>query len=231
MTRVMIVDDEPLALDILARYISSLPDLELMGSYEKPVEAFQALQQSNVDLLFLDIQMPGLTGLELIRSLKNPPKVILTTAFREFAVEGFELEVLDYLVKPFSKERFFKAIDKYHRIERNVLTEKPEEPFIFLKVNKEMVRLKFSDVYFIEGLKNYVRIKTSNKDLVVYHTLSYIEDKFPARVFKRIHKSYIVNIDKIEKFTSDEVFIQNKPVPVGRMYQDQLSQLLKKKII
>lgn len=231
MTKVIIVDDEPLALDVLRQYIGTIPDLELIAAYENPIQAFSALQQQKVDLLFLDIQMPQLTGLELLRSLKTPPKVILTTAFRDFAVEGFELEVLDYLVKPFSRERFLKALDKYNRVGQTDSVEKFDEPFIFLKVNKEMVRLKFSDVYLVEGLKNYVRIRTTGKDLIVYHTLSYIEDKFPARLFKRIHKSYIVNVDKIEKLTSDEVFIQNKPVPVGRMYQDQLDEILRRKTI
>lgn len=231
MTKVIIVDDEPLALDVLRQYIGTIPDLELIAAYENPIQAFSALQHQKVDLLFLDIQMPQLTGLELLRSLKTPPKVILTTAFRDFAVEGFELEVLDYLVKPFSRERFLKALDKYNRVGQTDSVEKFDEPFIFLKVNKEMVRLKFSDVYLVEGLKNYVRIRTTGKDLIVYHTLSYIEDKFPARLFKRIHKSYIVNIDKIEKLTSDEVFIQNKPVPVGRMYQDQLDEILRRKTI
>lgn len=231
MTNVIIVDDEPLALDVLRQYIGTIPDLELIAAYENPIQAFSALQHQKVDLLFLDIQMPQLTGLELLRSLKTPPKVILTTAFRDFAVEGFELEVLDYLVKPFSRERFLKALDKYNRVGQTDSVEKFDEPFIFLKVNKEMVRLKFSDVYLVEGLKNYVRIRTTGKDLIVYHTLSYIEDKFPARLFKRIHKSYIVNVDKIEKLTSDEVFIQNKPVPVGRMYQDQLDEILRRKTI
>jgi DNA-binding LytR/AlgR family response regulator len=231
MTKVIVVDDEPLALDILKQYIITVPGLDLLAAYHNPGEALNALKNQQVDLLFLDIQMPGLTGLDLLRSLKTPPKVILTTAFREFAVEGFELEVIDYLVKPFSRERFIKALDKYHRVSQPEPIDGVDEPFIFLKVNKEMVRLKFSDVYVVEGLKNYVRIKTTTKDLVVYHTLSYIEDKFPARLFRRIHKSYIVNVEKIEKFTSDEVFVQNKPIPVGRMYQDQLSEILKRKII
>ena len=232
MITCMIVDDEPLALDVLRQYIQTVPDLTLAGSYEKPMEAFAALQRENIDLLFLDIQMPELTGLALLRSLTVVPKVILTTAFRDFAVEGFDLEVLDYLVKPFSKERFLKALNKFYRAgKQEDYQEKYDEPFIFLKVNKEMVRLKFNDVYFIEGLKNHVKIKTTGRDLIVYHSLGYLEDKLPSRVFKRIHKSFIINIDKIDKFTTGAVQIQSNSIPVGKMYQNELDDVLKKRIL
>jgi DNA-binding LytR/AlgR family response regulator len=228
----MIVDDEPLAIDVLKRYIQVLPGLELIGAYEKPMEAFDVLQQQKVDLLFLDIQMPGLTGLELLRSLQDLPKVILTTAFREFAVEGFDLEVLDYLVKPVSQERFLKAISKFYRtVKRDEPIERDDEPFIFMKVDREMIKLKFDDIQLIEGLKNYVKVRTGHKDLIVYHTLGYLEDKLPVRVFKRIHKSFIINLDKIDKFSSGSVVIQGKFIPVGKMYQKDLDEVLKKRMI
>lgn len=231
MTRCMIVDDEPLALDILRRYLASVPGLMLVGAYRDPMEAFSVLQQQKIDLLFLDIQMPGFTGLELLRSLKQLPKVVLTTAFREFAVEGFELEVMDYLVKPVSHERFLRTLDKFYRTVPKEEHKIYDEPFVFLKVNKEMLKLKFDDIYVIEGMKNYVKVKTAGKDLIVYHTLAYLDDKLPARVFKRIHKSYIINITKIDKFTNGSVEIQGKTVPVGKMYQSDLDILLKRKII
>ena len=158
--------------------------------------------------------------------------MILTTAYRDFAVDGFDLGVLDYLVKPFSKERFLKALNKFYQLgNTEEYQDAHEGPFIFLKVNKEMVKLKFDDIYFIEGLKNYVRVKTAGKDLIVYHSLSYLDDKLPSRLFKRIHKSYIINMDKIEKFTTGSVEIQQKLIPIGKLYQAEVDEILKKKVL
>lgn len=227
MITCMIVDDEPLATDVLRRYVESTPDLMLAGIFQKPMEAFAALQKQKIDLLFLDIQMPGLTGLELIRALRNPPKVILTTAFREFAVEGFELDVVDYLVKPVSKERFLKSVSKFTRIsEPASLPHIEEEPFIFLKVEKEIRKLRFSEVLYVEALKNYARIKTTTRDLIVYYTLSYLEDKLPAGKFLRVHKSFIVNIDKIDHYTSSEFVIDKHKIPIGKTYTETAERIV-----
>jgi DNA-binding LytR/AlgR family response regulator len=232
MIRCMIVDDEPLAIDVLRRYIEAVPALTLVATFQKPMEVFEALVHTEVDILFLDIEMPGLTGLALTRSLSHPPQIIFTTAFREYAAEGFDLQALDYLVKPVSYERFLKAINKYQNI---VNVREPaiptEETFIFLKADKEMVKLKYDDVLFVEGLKNYARIKTQGKDLIVYYTLSYLEDKFPAKHFKRVHRSFIINLGKVDKFVSGSVDIAGKIIPIGKTYQEEVEKVLKKRLI
>lgn len=222
----MIVDDEPLAIDVLRRYIESLPQLSLVGTFEDPLLAFGQLQQKKVDLLFLDIQMPGITGLQLLKSFRNIPKVILTTAYREYAVDGFELDVLDYLVKPISKERFMKAIDKLNHPPNNT----PDD-FILLKVNKEILKLRYNEILAIEGLKNYVKVITSNKQLIAYHTLGYLESKLPQEIFKRIHKSFIVNFNSVDKIVTGFVEIQGRSFPIGKSYSQALEKILKTRLL
>jgi DNA-binding LytR/AlgR family response regulator len=222
----MIVDDEPLAIDLLRRYIQSLPQLSLVGAFEDPIQAFEQLQQKKVDLLFLDIQMPGLSGLQLLKSLRYAPKVILTTAYREYAVEGFELDVFDYLVKPISKERFLKSIDKL----RQEPNDKSDD-FILIKVNKEIVRLKYDDILAIEGLKNYVKVITANKQLIAYHTIGYLESRLPPEIFKRIHKSFIVNFNSVEKIVAGVVKMQGRSYPIGKSYSQEVDKILKERLL
>lgn len=235
MVRCLIVDDEPLALDVLKRYIAATPGLSLAGEFTRPMDAFAFLQRDTVDLLFIDIQMPGLTGMELIRSLQQPPQVVFTTAYREFAAEGFELQALDYLVKPIARDRFLKTIDRFYARLRGVANVEttPDEsrPFIFIKVDKAMVKIWLDDIFFVEALKNYVRIKTPGKDIISYHTLSYMEDKLPSHLFQRIHKSFLVNLSKIDKYTSDSVEVAAKQLPIGKTYQEALNASLQKRAI
>lgn len=234
LIRCLLVDDEPLALEVLKKFVSSTPGLVLSGAYTKPLEAFLHLQHEPVDLLFIDIQMPGLTGLELIRALKNPPQVIFTTAYREYAVEGFELNVLDYLVKPIARDRFLKTIDRYNALTTGNATQKDEqaEPsFIFVKVDKAMMKIYLNDILYVESLKNYVRIKTTGKEAITYHTLSYMEEKLPARLFQRIHKSFLVNLDKIDHYNSETIGLAGKELPIGKTYQDVVMQRLAERAI
>lgn len=235
MIRCLIVDDEPLALDVLRKFITTTPGLSLIGAYEKPLEAFSFLQQHPVELLFIDIQMPVLTGLELMRSLKNPPQVIFTTAYREYAAEGFEIQALDYLVKPIARDRFLKSIDRYNSLIHPAAIDPPHEindrPFVFLKVDKAMIKLYLDEIYFIEALKNYVRIKTAGKDLVTYHTLAYMEEKLPPQWFQRIHKSFLVNIQRIDQYSADGLHIGGRILPVGKTYQDALDKILRRNFI
>jgi DNA-binding LytR/AlgR family response regulator len=234
MIKCLIVDDEPLALDILHNYITNTPGYELAAAYTKPLEAFSFLQNNAVDLLFIDIQMPELNGLQLIRSLKNPPQVILTTAFREYGTEGFEIQALDYLVKPVSRERFLKSLDKFSGLTKKELSREPsliDEAHVFIKVDKSMVKVRLSDIFFVESLGNYVRIKTSGKDVVTYHSLSYMEDKLPTALFTRVHKSFLVNLNHIDKYTNDEIEIAGKTLPVGRTFKDALLTRLQRKLL
>lgn len=235
MVRCLLVDDEPLALEILKKYISATPGLEVTCAFIKPLEAFHYLQHHSIDLVFIDIQMPELTGLSLIKSLKNPPKVIFTTAFREYAVDGFELQALDYLVKPIAYDRFLKAIDRYYAsspiASPTIEALSTEDPFVFIKVDKAMVKIRLNEICYVEALKNYVRIKTTHRELISYHTLGYMEDKLPTKNFLRIHKSFLVNVDKIERYSSDSVEINGKELPVGKTFLEGLSKHLQGKII
>lgn len=227
MTRVMIVDDEPLAADVLKRYAESLPDVEVVGPFHDPRAAFAALQQEHVDILLLDIQMPGITGLQLTQALRNPPAIVFTTAFREFAVEGFELNVLDYLVKPISFERFLKAMDKYYGLTQTKENQSEgTHASIFLRSDKEMVRIVLDDIRVVESLKNYVRIHTRQGDHVVYYTLSYLEGKLPSGKFMRVHKSFLVNLDHVERYSPASVVVNKQEIPIGRTYQEAVLKKL-----
>jgi DNA-binding LytR/AlgR family response regulator len=235
----LIVDDETLALDILENYIARLDNLELVGRCLNAMEAFNVLKQKKVDLIFLDIQMPKLTGIDFLKNLSHPPKVILTTAYRDYALEGYELNAIDYLLKPISFERFFKAINKVWEITQpNQQTlENPnlilsgthtttQEACVYVKADKKMVRISLKDILYIESLKDYVRIKTTEKEVISYQRISYLEEKLPEDMFLRLHRSYIVAIDKIEAFTGNFVEVGKKEIPIGRNYKSEVMKVL-----
>ncbi|MEM6524209.1 MAG: LytTR family DNA-binding domain-containing protein [Bacteroidota bacterium] len=228
----LIVDDEPLAVEIIESYLDRLDDMEVIGKCNNALRAFEILQKEEVNLLFLDIQMPKLTGIDFLKTLKNPPKVILTTAYREYALEGYELDVLDYLLKPISFERFFKAVSKVYTKEDAGdslgLASRPggEEPYIYLKADKRMVKVLLNDIRYIESLKDYVRLKTSGRDVITHQTISYFEEKLPEDQFIRIHRSFIVPIKKIESFSASAIEVPGKELPIGRMYKNQVLAVL-----
>lgn len=222
----LIADDEPPARELLTGYISNLDDLELKGVCKNAMETFAFLQKQPVQLLFLDIQMPRISGLDLIRSLHERPRIIITTAYREFAADGFELEVLDYLVKPISFDRFLKSISRfYHYAQLNkpllptVETSAFESAYIFCKVNRELVKIFLKDIVYIESIKDYVRIVTDAQQYVTYQRISYMEEKLPADKFVRIHKSYIVPCDRIDSYNGENVNIGAFALPIGRNYK------------
>jgi len=224
MIKCIIVDDEQPARELIAFHLSGLEDVLLIGMFANATDAFSFLQKNEVDLMFLDIQMPKLSGLELIKSLRRCPKIILTTAFREYAVEAFELDVLDYLVKPITQERFIKALSKftYYTASMNGKESNAgdfEEAYIFLKVNRDQVKVFLKDILYIEGLKDYIKVHTLEKVMVVYERLGYMEEKLPEHKFTRIHKSFIVAVDKITHYNSEQVSIDDKPLPIGRLYK------------
>jgi len=229
MINTIIVDDEPLALDVLETYIEQVPELNLVQRCNNALEANEALKKHEVDLMFLDIQMPQLTGIDFLKTLTRPPLVIFTTAYPNYAIEGFELDAIDYLLKPISLERFMKAVnkaaDQLHLQRREAPAE--GEDFIFVKADKKLVRVKFSDVLYIEGLKDYVIIRMEGgKRVITLQTMKSLEEKLPPNLFKRIHRSYIVNIDKIEAVVGNMVEItekgQKKHLPVGKNYREEL---------
>jgi DNA-binding LytR/AlgR family response regulator len=233
--RCLITDDEPLAIKVLENYISNLDYLELAGHCENAVETINFLQKTKVDLLFLDIQMPGLTGIDFLRTLRKPVKVILTTAYRDYALEGYDLNVLDYLLKPVSFERFLVAVNKYYTVRHHDQlpslisangNEQRQDRFIYLKAEKKMIKVFLRDILFIEGLKDYVRVKTTCQEIITYQKLSYLEEKLPDDHFLRIHRSFIVSIDKITSFNMVSVDIGPDTLPIGRWYKEGVMSIL-----
>ncbi|GGA84628.1 LytR/AlgR family response regulator transcription factor [Puia dinghuensis] len=231
--RCVIADDEALSREVLESYIAQLDKLQLITQCKNGLEVFSILKQQPVDLLFLDVQMPQLTGIELLRSLQHPPKVVLTTAYRDFAMEGFELNVLDYLLKPISFERFLKAIDKY---ESNGMSAAnvPQvhsftghaEAFIYVKADKKMVKVFLKNIFFIESRKDYVRIRTADKDIITYQTMNHFEETLPDVHFLRVHRSYIVALEKITAVTAAKIEMDDLEIPIGAIYQKQVWQKL-----
>lgn len=235
MIRTLIVDDEPLALDVLETYVSQMDQIELVGRCENAFEAQKILKTEHVDLLFLDIQMPQLTGIEFLKTLANPPLTIFTTAYSEYAVEGFELDVVDYLLKPISLERFVKAVNKAEeRLEANKSANEQAggDEYFFVKADKKLVRVDFDDILYIEGLKDYVIIRMSTGRVITLQTMKSLEMKLPAEVFRRIHRSFIINMKKIKAITGNMVEIlekdQTKQIPIGKNYRDELLELINK---
>lgn len=227
----LLVDDEPLALDALESLIQKIPELDIIGKCNNAVDALQVIHNSNIDLLLLDIQMPEITGLEMFKSLAHPPKVIFTTAYREYAVEAFELDVIDYLVKPISLERLLRSINRYH----DRISSKPSpqasasgtsNKTITIYADKKNYRVLTSSILFFEGLKDYVMVHTDNGRLITRQTLKNLEVILPDEEFIRVHRSYIIPINRLESWTTYSVIIKNKEIPVGRTYRKTIMDLL-----
>lgn len=236
MLKTIIVDDEPLALDVLEEFIKKVPELKLVKKCQNALEAGEAVRKNEVDLIFLDIQMPQITGIEFIRSLPKPPKVIFTTAYSQYALEGFELNAVDYLLKPISFDRFLKAVNKAldTGYKQEAESELPEDgpDFIFVKADKKLIRLKYSEIQYVEGLKDYVIIKTDTGRIITLQTMKSLEEKLPQPTFMRIHRSYIVNLEKINAVVGNMVEVtekgQPKLLPVGKNYRDELEKVVDK---
>jgi DNA-binding LytR/AlgR family response regulator len=229
------VDDEPPALEVLKKFINSVQRLELAGSCVDAVDAINFLQANPVDLIFLDIKMPELLGTDLIRALKNPPKVIFTTAFRKYAVEGFELDAVDYLVKPISFDRFLKAVNKVFQpnissppvsLPANEQQKEPANTFMYFRAERKMVKIFFDEILFIESLKDYIRIVTASRTIVTRYVLSELEEVLPPGSFLRIHKSYVIAINKIESYNTDCIQVEKQQLPIGRMYKFDVTRKL-----
>lgn len=228
----LIIDDEPLAASLIEDYVSKVPQLEAVAICTNALDAFEILKTKKIDLLFLDIQMPTLTGIEFLKSLRNPPKVILTTAYREYAIESYELEVLDYLLKPISFNRFFQAIDKYFKTAEFIKTSPLEEEskedatnFLYVNMNKKHHKVLFDDILYVESLKDYIRIHTSENSIMTKEKISDFEEMLPS-TFLRTHRSYIVNTQKVTAFTTQDVEIGKLEIPIGISYKKQVLVIL-----
>jgi DNA-binding LytR/AlgR family response regulator len=227
-TKCMIVDDEPLAQRVIESHIEKLDDLELVCKCSNGLEAMNLLKKQKVDLVFLDIQMPELSGVEFLKSLQNPPSVIFTTAYRNYAIDAFELDVLDYLLKPVTFERFIKSINKYYEKVNaktpKVFETKTEEgddfSFIYVRQKKTMIKVLLKDILYIESLKDYIRIFLENgKSLMTKQKISTMIELLPDKNFIRVHKSYIVNIEKIKTLSPTNIGLADKMIPIGRSYK------------
>lgn len=232
----MIADDEALAREVIESHVQSIDRLQLVAVCSTGIEVYNTLKTKPTDLLFLDIQMPQLTGIELLRTLKILPAVIITSAYREFAIEGYELNVIDYLLKPVSFERFLKAVEKYEQLNNLSQAKAPsyntEEKggynrgFIYIKSDKKMVRVMLKDLLYIEGLKDYVKVHTSSGSVITYQTLTYFEEKLSNDHFIRVHRSYIVSLSHINAYSAVQIEIGKVSIPIGNSYvREFLKQL------
>ena len=224
----IIVDDEPIARDILRTYIEQVPYLTLVASCEDAFEAMQVLKTKDIDLIILDINMPRLTGFEMLRTLKKYPTVIITSAYPEYALEGFELSVTDYLLKPFSFPRFVQATEKVvNKTSEMLTTTKDEDLFLMVKSDKKLTKVFFDDISYIEAYGNYIFIYTGQERVMSKQTLTQFEQQLPASKFTRIHKSYIASLKAIKYLEGNEVSIAGKKLPVGKVYRESLLGKLK----
>lgn len=234
--RTMIIDDEPFALEVIENYLVNFPEIEIVVKCNNAIQAFNFLQQENIDLIFLDVKMPGLMGTELIKSLKNPPKVIFTTAYQDYAIDGFELNALDYLLKPIPIDRFFKAMDKVFesfniKNDKVGFAQKPitqqNETYLYLRVDRKMVKVKIDEVCWVESLKDYIKVVLKDKILISKQKISLFEELLPEDKFIRIHRSFIVAFDKIESYHSYAIEVLGKELPIGRNYKADCQKKLK----
>ncbi|MGQ1910238.1 LytR/AlgR family response regulator transcription factor [Marinifilum sp. RC60d5] len=224
----LIVDDEPLAQRVLEKYISELSILDLKGKCSDAIEAMEILQNETIDLIFLDINMPRLSGINFLRSYKNPPMVIITTAYTEYALESYELSVLDYLKKPFSFERFLQAVQKAEsKVKVTADTQedtKEELEYIFVKANKKTININLDSILYVEALGDYVKIFTNEGHIVTYQSLKGIEKLLPSQKFYRIHKSYIVSLSRIKSIEGNMVHTEKGTIPIGNNYKQGFFQ-------
>lgn len=221
-----IIDDEPIAIDIIRHYLSKLDEFKVIGSFEEPLEAFSALKQQPADLIFMDIQMPGLSGLELLKALSSKPAAILTTAHREYALDGFELDVVDYLLKPIEFQRFLQAINKFldRQTGKTSTHSKSEEAYLLVRADRKSVRIRLRDIVYIEGLKDYVKIILPDRTILTKELIGSMEERLPGDQFFRLHRSFIVPRHKIDAFTAVDVEIGGQEIPIGRTYKEAFTR-------
>lgn len=235
ITNCIIVDDEPLAREVIHRYISKIPSLHLVAECSNAIQAITALQQHEVGLMFLDIQMPEILGTDLIKTLKHPPKTIITTAFSEYALEGYDLDVVDYLLKPVHFERFLKAINKvFHQGIGSATNAGPsneknnntEPAYLYFRTDRKMVKVNMDDIIYVEGMKNYVKIFTTGGMLITKNSMAAMEAMLPEGDFVRVHRSYIVARKKITFVSGETIGIEKTEIPVGKLFKHNITKLL-----
>ena len=229
MIRCVIVDDEPLAREILGQYVAQNQELQLVGSCKNANEVLDLLRKEPVDVLFLDIQMPGISGMALMKSLENPPLVVFTTAYDQYAVEGYEVSAVDYLLKPISPERFNNAVTKVAEIVRLKQLEKSSSNdvnYMFVRADYQDIKVPFDEIMYVEGLKDYVKIVTKDKRIVTLTNIKGMMEKLPEHQFLRVHKSYIVAKDKVQTVKGNIITIADKEIPIGLTFKDNFKKAM-----
>lgn len=230
----IIVDDEPMARDVVRRYVQKISTLKLVGEFGNAIEATIFLQEQSVDMIFLDIKMPQLSGTEFVRSLRNVPKIIFTTAHKEYAHEGFELDVIDYLLKPIRFDRFLRAVNKAFpqklqevEVITSVASEenKPATSFIYLRVDRKMIKVLLDNILYIESDKDYVKVFTEKGFIITRQTIASVEAMLSENQFIRVHRSYIVSLNKLKSYTAETVEIGSKEIPIGKLYRNNFLKL------
>lgn len=219
----IIIDDEPLAVSIIEKYLKEFQDFEILSTFSNPVEAIERIEMKDIDVVFLDINMPKMKGLDFVRNLIHKPNIIITTAYREFAAESYDLDILDYLIKPIPFERFLKTVSKIKQqinLQRGSNPDEDMNPdsYIFLKVDKKMVKINFDDILYIESLKDYIKVFTTAGNYVAHKSISSITDELPSKKFLRIHRSYTISIDRVSYVEGNMVDVASKRLPIGRKY-------------
>jgi two-component system, LytTR family, response regulator len=234
LTRCLIIDDEPLGIKLIRAHLEKLESFEVVGECTSALKAVEYLRTEKIDLLFLDINMPEISGIDFLKTLSDPPYVIITTAYREYAIEGYDLDVVDFLLKPISFERFLKAINRYCNRTRispikdcNTSDVPDEKKHIYIQDGKNTFKLLYDDINYFEGYGEYVKVITTNKNYLVRDSLAEFEHRLSSDFFLRIHKSYLVNIRKILGFSTIQVFVKNNELPIGRVYREKVMKMLK----
>lgn len=228
--RTLIVDDEPHAIEVIRKYVSHIPEITLLATHNNAINAFQELQKNKVDLIFLDIDMPGLSGTQLVRSLQNPPLVIFTTAYQEYAIDGFDLNAVDYLLKPIPFDRFLRAIDKVMNLQKIQAIShpapqliKPFEPplpfYIYMRIDRQLIKIDTNEILWIESDKDYIKVVTHKKTYVTKQKISSMENLLPIFAFLRVHRSFIVPLNKVSGYNPNYLMIENTRIPIGRNYK------------
>ena len=222
----VLIDDEPLAVKVLQNYFTNFTDFEVVGSFNNSLEALDFINNNTIDAVFLDINMPMMTGFELISLIENKTKVIITTAFREFAAESYDLDVLDYLVKPIPLPRFIKCINKItteFNLKNNIKVETTKgDSHIFIKVDKKMMKINIEEILFVEGMKEYIKVVTPDKTYITHKSLTSLSEELPADRFLRIHKSYVIALNKVKSIEGNRIQIQSYTIPIGRNYSKEV---------
>ncbi len=222
----VLIDDEPLAIKVLQNYFTNFTDFEVIGTFNNSLEALDFINSTSVDAVFLDINMPMMTGFELISLIENKTKVIITTAFREFAAESYDLDVLDYLVKPIPLPRFIKCINKItteFNVKNNIKVETTKgDSHIFIKVDKKMMKINIEEILFVEGMKEYIKVVTPDKTYITHKSLTSLSEELPADRFLRIHKSYVIALNKVKSIEGNRIQIQSYTIPIGRNYSKEV---------